>query len=206
MKAFWTGLALLLAAGGPQLMAQSANIDPSGDWRGTISAGGIKLRAALHLGETSTFDSPDQGALGLPSQMSVNGRSVIVNIAGVGVFEGTLSANGSELEGVLKQGPAAMPIRFERGVFAAANRPQTPRPPFPYRAEEVSYSNLKQSDVRLAGTLTLPESGAPFPAVLLITGSGAQDRDETLFEHKPFGRHARLRPKQTDHRDEHNEP
>ena len=186
MKAIWIGLALLLAAWGPSVKAESGNADAFGDWRGTISAGEINLRAALHLGETSTFDSPDQGVLGLPAQMSVDGRTVTVNIGGVGVFEGTLSADGGTLEGVLKQGPAAIPIRFERGVFSAANRPQTPVPPFPYRVEEVSYDNPDQPDVRLAGTLTLPERVAPFPAVVLITGSGAQDRDESLFEHKPF--------------------
>ena len=190
MKAIWIRLALLLAllpaAWAPQATAQPASADPSGDWRGTISAGEVTLRVALHLGETSTFDSPDQGAIGVPAQMTVEGGSVVVNITGVGVFEGTLSTDGSELAGILKQGPASIPVRFERGLFAAANRPQTPLPPFPYRTEDVSYVNPGQPDVHPAGTLTLPEIGGPFPAVLLITGSGAQDRDETLFEHKPF--------------------
>src|SRR5581483_11705315 len=64
-------------------------------------------------------------------------------------------------------------------------RPQEPKPPFPYRSEEVTYKNTK-SDVKLAGTLTLPSDAGPFPAVLLLTGSGAQDRNETIFGHKPF--------------------
>src|SRR5690606_17828723 len=70
-------------------------------------------------------------------------------------------------------------------VLAPPARPQTPRPPFPYRAEEVVIDTPTEG-VRLAGTLTVPEGGGPFPAVLLITGSGAQDRDETVLGHKPF--------------------
>ena len=66
-----------------------------------------------------------------------------------------------------------------------APRPQTPKPPFPYRSEEVTYEN-KAGGVKLAGTLTLPPGQGPFPAVLLITGSGPQDRDETILGHKPF--------------------
>jgi pimeloyl-ACP methyl ester carboxylesterase len=186
MKAIWIGFALLLGAWGANGNAQSGNAAVFGDWRGTISAGETTLRAAFHLGETSTFDSPDQGVVGLPAQLSVAGRTVTVSITGVGVFEGTLSADGRTLEGVLKQGPAVIPISFERGIFSAANRPQTPVPPFPYRVEDVGYDNPSQAGVRLAGTLTLPKTGGPFPAVLLISGSGAQDRDESLFEHKPF--------------------
>lgn len=186
MKAIWIGLALLLVVFGTKVSAQEATPDPSGDWRGNISLGAVKLRAALHLGDTSTFDSPDQGARGIPAEMTVTGRDVVVTIKGLGIFKGVLSADGNELEGVLNQGQASIPVRFERGVFSAANRPQTPIPPFPYRVREVSYNNLKQPDDHLAGTLTLPPGGGPFPAVLLITGSGRQDRDETLFDHKPF--------------------
>jgi hypothetical protein len=186
MKAIWIGLALVLAACGTGAFAQPRAADPSGDWRGTVSLGAVTLRAALHLGDTSTFDSPDQGVRGIPARMTVAGRNVTVTIEGVGIFEGTLSADGNVLEGVLNQGPAAIPIRFERGAYSAVNRPQTPVSPFPYRVEEVSYDNPRQPDVRLAGTLTLPPSGGPFPAVILISGSGPQDRDGTVFDHKPF--------------------
>lgn len=186
MKAIWIGLALVLAAWGMEATAQPTAPDPSGDWRGTVSLGAVRLRAALHLGDISTFDSPDQGVRGIPARMTVEGRNVTVDIEGLGVFAGTFSADGNVLEGVLTQGPAAIPIRFERGVFLVANRPQTPLAPFPYRVEEISYTNLEQPDVRLAGTLTLPRGRGPFPAVLLITGSGPQDRDETVFDHRPF--------------------
>ena len=69
--------------------------------------------------------------------------------------------------------------------LSVAPRPQTPQPPFPYRSEEVAYEN-KAGGVKLAGTLTLPPGPGPSPAVLLITGSGPQDRDETILGHKPF--------------------
>ena len=64
-------------------------------------------------------------------------------------------------------------------------RPQTPKPPFPYKVESVTYRN-RAADITLAGTVTEPNGAGPFPAVILISGSGAQDRDETIFQHKPF--------------------
>lgn len=160
--------------------------DPAGDWRATVRVSGTALRLVLHLGARATYDSPDQGALGLPAAMTVENGRVTVLLRGAGQFEGALSADGTTLSGTLTQGGAAIPVTFERGVFAPARRPQTPRPPFPYTAHEVAYDNPNQPGVRLAGTLTTPPGAGPFPAVLLITGSGTQDRDETLFEHKPF--------------------
>ena len=179
-------LAAMLAAAPAAGMAQSA-ADPSGDWMATIRAGAVSLRAALHLSDqASSFDSLDQGALGLPAHMTRQGGHVVVTIDKVWVFEGDLSADGQALTGALKQGPVATPMTFSRGVFSAAHRPQTPVGPFPYRSEEVGYDNPTHPNVHLAGTLTVPSGAGPFPAVLLITGSGSQDRDETIFEHKPF--------------------
>lgn len=186
MRTIWMILALLMAAWGPAAAAQPANVDASGDWRGRVSVGAVTLRVALHLGATSTFDSPDQGVRGLPARFSASGRQVVVEIDGVGVFEGLLSVDGNVLEGAVRQGPMAVPLRFERGAFTALHRPQTPVSPVPYRAEEVSFENLRDAEIRLAGTLTLPEGRGPFPAVVLISGSGPQDRDGTVFEHKPY--------------------
>jgi hypothetical protein len=179
-------LAAVLAAAPIAGAAQPAS-DPSGDWISTIAQGPVSLRLALHLGAAaSSFDSVDQGALGLAATTTRQGAHVVVTIDKVGVFEGDLSADGKTLAGALKQGPVSTPIVFSRGVFAAARRPQTPVKPYPYREEEVGYDNPAHPGVHLAGALTLPEGPGPFPAVLLITGSGAQDRDETIFEHKPF--------------------
>jgi pimeloyl-ACP methyl ester carboxylesterase len=186
MKSILIAMALSLALCGPAVQAQAPSDQAFGDWRGSAAAGAVKLRVALHLGASSTFDSPDQGANGIPAELKVTGSKLVMTIPGVGVFEGEVSADGKQLDGVLKQGSASIPVRLERGVFASARRPQTPVGPFPYSAREASYVNPKQADVRLAGTLTVPKGRGPFPAVLLITGSGPQDRDETVFEHKPF--------------------
>src|SRR5262245_46147629 len=136
-------LVLLLGAtsSGAQAPSPLAPVDPSGDWRGTLSVGGTQLRIALHLGRTSTFDSPDQGANGLPAQMNVTDGKVTVVLRGAGQFTGTLSADGQAMEGTYAQGGASFPLRFERGSFKAIARPQTPRPPFPYQSVETRYAN-----------------------------------------------------------------
>ncbi|MBO9575562.1 MAG: alpha/beta fold hydrolase [Sphingobium sp.] len=185
MNAFRSiGLALALAA--TRAAAQTPSADPAGDWRATLTVGPSKIRLVLHLGAQSTFDSPDQGANGLPAQMTVADGKVTVILRGAGRFEGAVSTDGRTLTGALVQGPSSIGVTFERGTFAAANRPQTPKPPFPYRSEDIAYDNPNQAGVHLSGTLTIPAGKGPFPVVLLITGSGTQDRDETLFEHKPF--------------------
>ncbi len=100
-----------------------------------------------------------------------------------GAYEGTLK--GARIEGTWSQGGHEVPLTFEQGGTAiqAPRRPQNPTPPFPYNAEEVGVSS---GGIMLAGTFTFPKSGGPFPALFLITGSGPEDRDETVFGHKPF--------------------
>ena len=96
-----------------------------------------------------------------------------------------LSNDGQEIEGTFTQG-ASLPLTFKRvEKIDALNRPQTPKPPFFYESLDVSYEN-KAGGVTLAGTLTLPRGAGPFPAAVMITGSGPQDRDETILGHKPF--------------------
>ena len=104
-------------------------------------------------------------------------------------FEGTLDANAARIEGTWTQGDASLPLTLERAAAGVAenkpNRPQEPKQPFPYRAEDVTYEN-KSAGIQLAGTLTIPQGKGPFTAVLLITGSGPQDRNETIMGHSPF--------------------
>ncbi|HYV38535.1 MAG TPA: alpha/beta fold hydrolase, partial [Gemmataceae bacterium] len=102
------------------------------------------------------------------------------------VYEGKLSKDATEIVGEWKQGGVSVPLTLKRvDKLPVALRPQEPKRPFPYREEEVVYEN-KKANVKLAGTLTLPKGDGPFPAVLLITGSGAQNRDEEILGHKPF--------------------
>lgn len=159
-----------------------------GDWYGTLVVpDGQKLPLVFHIKPdgSATLDSPRQMTKDMPGKVTLtNGKvTLTLNAAPVG-FEGTVSADGQALQGQWLQGGGALPLTMGR-TAPVVIRPQTPKPPFPYRAEEVSYRN-PASNLKLAGTLTLPEGPGPFPAVVLITGSGVQDRDETIFDHKPF--------------------
>ena len=104
----------------------------------------------------------------------------------LGRYEGKLNAEGTEAAGTWTQAGNSLPLTLKKtDKVTEVRRPQTPRAPFPYKVVEVSYPN-KTGGVTLAGTLTEPDGTGPFPALILISGSGAQDRDETIFEHKPF--------------------
>jgi len=172
-------------------MAQTAPI--VGDWYGTLNAGGNGLPLVFHIKAdgSAAVDSPAQNAMGLAATASfAEGRARVTLTAILASFEGVLSADGKTLDGKWSQGGAQLPLALGRTpslvqAVAPPIRPQTPKPPFPYRAEEVSYLN-PVSGLKLAGTLTLPQGEGPFPVALLITGSGVQDRDETIYGHKPF--------------------
>jgi len=168
------------------LAVEAFDQDLRGDWRGVLETGAIKIRIALHLGETSTMDSPDQGVNGVPARVTRDERTITVEIMGVGSFEGVLAEDGKTLSGEFVQVGARLPISFERGAFSPAKRPQTPIRPYPYLEVEARYDNPQHPHVSLAGMLTRPFGQGPFPAVILISGSGAHDRDETIFDHKPF--------------------
>lgn len=172
-------------------LAQAA--DPpsvAGHWEGEIELPTAKLQVMIDLTQEAgawkgDIDIPLQGAKDLPLEgITVEGSKVrfaIANIPGAPTFEGTLE-NGV-IRGMFTQGGASLPFRLGREAVEVSRKPQEPRPPFPYTSEEVSYTN---GDIKLAGTLTIPEGTGPFPAALLITGSGPQDRDEALLGHKPF--------------------
>jgi len=138
------------------------------------------------------LDSPDQLAYGVPLQgLTRDGQRVGFRLDLRGVrYEGVLSPDMQRISGTwLAPNQPAAQVEFVREAAAANNapkRPQTPQPPFPYRAEEVAFDNPFESGVHLAGTLTLPAGKGPFPAAIMITGSGQEDRDETILGHKPF--------------------
>jgi hypothetical protein len=180
---------LLLAA-----MALSAQTRaPEGAWEGALQTPGGKLRLGLTITKTpegalaAKLDSIDQGAMGLPLQdvsFTAGTLKFALKMAGA-TFEGKLNEAGVEITGTFVQG-AEMPLTWKRvEKIARPHRPQEPQPPFPYGSGEVSIPN-PAAGAPLAGTLTLPEGAGPHPAVILITGSGPQDRDESLLGHKPF--------------------
>jgi uncharacterized protein len=169
------------------LFAAGAAWTQTGDWIANIDVGLTKLRLALHLAAradgsfTGALDSIDQDAFGLPlAGLRVRGHALEFEVPKMGGrFWGDAAEDGTAIAGQWRQRGGKMPIRFERGNI----RPQEPSPPFPYQQENVLVRN---GPIRLAGTLTLPRTAGPHPAVLLITGSGPQDRNETTSGHRPF--------------------
>ncbi len=166
----------------------------TGHWEGQIEIPGqpiiVKIDLTTNDNEwTGTIDIPTQGANDLPlsdiqvveEDGSVQVKFSIRGIPGNPTFDGKLQ--DSTISGTFSQGGATFGFRLSREVVEVPARPQEPKPPFPYKIEEVAFQN---GTVNLAGTLTLPFDDGPFPAVLLISGSGLQDRDETLVGHKPF--------------------
>ena len=166
-----------------------------GNWHGALDVGGFKLRLVLKISKApdgklmATVDSLDQRAKDLVVDTITfqDGTLKFEMKALRASYEGTLSKDGTELTGQFTQG-APLPLDFKRVTDASQlelRRPQTPKKPYPYKEEEVSYEN-KHDQVKLAATLTLPPGNGPFPAVVLITGSGPQDRNEALLSHQPF--------------------
>ncbi len=156
----------------------------TGTWSGKLDIQGTKLTLVFHLDdENPTLDSPDQGARGIPMQIERGELGKLtLRIPSLGAsYEGTWMIK--QIVGTFRQMNVELPLVLTPGENKP-KRPQTPVGPFPYTTEEVTFSN---GDVVLQGTLTLPEGHtAQTPALIMITGSGIQNRDEELFEHKPF--------------------
>ena len=179
---------------GSQVVSEAERRRITGIWQGVLKVSGIELRIVFRITPDSsgvlaaTMDSPDQGAKGIPtSKVIFQNDSLRIEVPGVGGFYlGKLAAEKSEISGEWQQMGRAMRLDLQRvEKEMELRRPQEPQPPFPYEVEKVQYENAK-AGITLAGTLTKPKSGGPFPAVLLISGSGAQDRNEMIFGHKPF--------------------
>ena len=156
----------------------------TGTWSGKLDVQGTKLSLVFHLdGENPSMDSPDQGAEGIPIQVSRPASNTIkVIIPSLGAsYEGVWMIR--QIVGTFTQMNASFPLILTPGENKPA-RPQTPKPPYPYQTEEVSFTN---GDIVLNGTLTLPAGcSRETPVLVMVTGSGIQNRDEEFFEHKPF--------------------
>lgn len=165
-----------------------------GNWEGALNVG-VTLRLAFELkadsagGVSGVMTSIDQGGAKLPVTATASGDSVRIAIPMIqGTYTARLSARGDSMDGQWNQAgaPSAFPLKLARvAQITRLLRPQEPKPPFPYRAEEVTFASA-ESGVTLAGTLTVPQGTGPFPAVVLVSGSGPQNRDEELLGHKPF--------------------
>ena len=164
-----------------------------GVWQGSLRVNAFELRLLFKLEEadgrlTGTLDSLDQNVNDIPvSKVTVDGRDVRLEVEMIGgTLAGQLSDDGSEIVGEWSQGNQTLPLTIRRLAEAPdLTRPQDPKPPYPYREEQVVFRN-DAAGVELAGTFTFPESPGPHPAVALISGSGPQDRDEAIMGHRPF--------------------
>ncbi len=180
----------------PKTVKNQSAVDVSkltGSWTGALDIGAVRLRLVFNLTESdgnivATLDSPDQGAKGIPlDEVTLDGPTI--NIASKkmkALFTGKLNDLHSKIEGTWSQGGREFSLVLQRIEGTPERlRPQTPRPPYSYQVEEVSYPH-QTGKFNLAATLTIPKSKVLSPAVILVSGSGAQDRDESIFEHKPF--------------------
>jgi pimeloyl-ACP methyl ester carboxylesterase len=162
-----------------------------GTWHGLLDVG-KELRLDIHIsksGDTYSgkLDSPDQGAKDIPAtKVEFTNNTLVFEVKNLGVsYSGNLKSDS--IDGTFKQGGFSTKLLLTRSIveLKAANRPQNPLGPFDYLEEEVSFEN-KVEKFNLSGSLTYPKGEGPFPAVILVSGSGAQDRNEEIFEHKPF--------------------
>lgn len=166
--------------------------DFTGQWNGLLKVRETKLRVVFHVTKTddgfsTTMDSPDQGVKGIPvTKTTVENQIIRFEVANLRMeYSGELK--GTEIVGTFKQGGSDFPLNLSREttVKESIKRPQEPQKQVPYYAEEVTFRNA-EADISLSGTLTLPEQKGCFPVVVLISGSGPQNRDQELFGHKPF--------------------
>ena len=171
-------VAILLLGFLPAATAQT------GTWSGALDVQGTKLTLIFHLDEEKpTLDCPDQGIKGFALQVerTAFGKISIQIPAIAASYEGQWL--NDHIYGTYSQMGVSLPLTLTPGE-PKLNRPQTPKPPFPYTQEEVSFAN---GDAVLKGTLVLPEGCTrQTPVLIMVTGSGLQDRDERLFEHRPF--------------------
>lgn len=188
MRTFFSTLLLFLV-----ISSARSQTSFEGAWSGTLRIQAIELDLIFNIKKedtaySATMDSPDQGANGIPVRSIVTGTdSIRMEIPEIGmVYRGRMTG-GDRIEGSFEQRGQSFELDLGKGRSGdrPKNRPQEPLAPFPYKSEEITFEN-KAGKVSLAGTLTIPQGKGPFPAIVLVSGSGPQDRDETLFGHKPF--------------------
>ncbi len=212
---YWSGrtaraIAVMVFAGilgvGSGLWADTNASDQAivGDWSGALKVGATTLRIIFHIavsgsGYSATMDSPDQGAKGiLVSAVKFDGTNLTLTLASIGgSYTGALDASGRTMKGSWKQSGMSFELDLAKGSLSPSPQPApqvTPpaaqtqplgQTPAAYTTHDVAFDSSAPG-VRLAGTLTLPQGKGPFPAVVLVTGSGPQNRDEEILGHKPF--------------------
>lgn len=181
----------LLLLGCVSINSQTQNSELTGSWSGVLKVSGAQLRIVFNVADSSgilssTMDSPDQNAYGITvDSTSFKNDSIFFFLPKINGYYNGLFKKDS-IDGSWHQAGMNLPLVLKKSQkVEPPERPQTPKKPYPYNEEEVTFKD-SVADIELAGTLTTPKEGGPFPAVVLVTGSGPQDRDETLMGHKPF--------------------
>jgi pimeloyl-ACP methyl ester carboxylesterase len=164
-----------------------------GTWQGVLASGAFRERMSFVIDRDSTgglhgtIKMLDQGGVELPAAVAAHGDTLSFTIAAQHIsYSGVMTTVGDSVRGTFMQGSNSIPLSFGRSTLESVSvgRPQDPIPPYPYNTKEVTVAS--DGGVRLAGTVVIPEGPGPFPAVVFVTGSGPQDRDEALMGHRPF--------------------
>ena len=170
---------------------------PIQNWAGILNAGGQKIELRLHLMQnadktyTSNWDVPAQKAIGITSSKTTFENGVLnIEVKMIGAsYVGTMNLAGDKIEGTWGQSGMSFPLNMEPikegAAVAVIMKPQTPKPPFAYTSEDFIYHGAN-TNLDYGVTITYPNDNKKHSLVILITGSGKQDRDETIFDHKPF--------------------
>jgi pimeloyl-ACP methyl ester carboxylesterase len=179
----------------PAASIAANDVPIAGTWTGSINTGAFNLSIIIKIatgatGLTAQLQSPDQSQQWIAADsITRNGSSVTMEFKVLkGTYEGKLSADGVTMDGTFTQLGTPLPLSLKHVKDQSEverRRPQNPVKPYPYHEEDVTFPS-SATGVTLAGTVTVPQGKGPFPAVVLISGSGPNDRDETLLEHKPF--------------------
>jgi len=163
-----------------------------GNWEGVLTVQTMQLKLIFNINNTdkglvSTMDSPDQGAKGIPvTAIDFENNILKLKIDNANIaYEGILKTKDTIIGNFVQSGQSFPLILIKKGENTTEIRYQEPSKPYSYHSENIFFDNEEDS-VRLSGTLTLPSNKGKFPVVILITGSGPQNRDEELFNHKPF--------------------
>ena len=198
MRVLLACIAAVIAPLAPEITAQEPEdptpADFAGNWMGSLDVGAATLRLRFVFTEgddglTTEVFSLDQSNAQVPvAGTTLNGATINISMPAAGAtYEGSLSTEDGNITGTFSQAGADFPLVLERvsEEDVTPRRPQNPVEPYPYLAEDVTWPNPDGGHT-MAGTFTRPTDGGPFPAVVLISGSGPQDRDEALMDHRPF--------------------
>jgi len=169
--------------------------DISGTWKGSLNVPGMKLPLTLNISKsdgvyTTTMDSPEQGAYGIPiDETTFEDNKLTITQSQMGMEYTATFADGM-FKGTFKQSGQTFPLDLKKGEKEIKKekkpKPQEPKKPYPYASEDITFENAEAGNIKLTGTLTLPKNVQNPPVVILISGSGPQNRDEELLGHKPF--------------------